>query len=385
MFKRFFPGMLFWFLTAGMLYAAVIGENAPEPELGPVLAGQKFRLADMRGKQITVLHFWKNGCPPCAQAVPMINELVKRYRGKAAFLAVGDGLPSELRKENHWKKLTCPVAADNFQNTARLYMPPRDRSYPSDAVIGKDGKLLWFGPTAMLAGVLAEIVEGKYDLAAAVALDRFNRAMQSAMAKKDYPAALKILRERRKVLPDDPELAIGEANILAGNCKKTEEALQVLDREIARMPQLFMLYQAKMQILHFATPPADKRRIRHYQAIAEAFRTRPQLLIQLAGGMMKRKVGSFEILGVYHLARAAYHSPALRDKIDRGKAAATLARSYYYMGMPERAVIYQAEAVDLLKKTQEYRRSVADLDFYRGALTAAAEVKKLEANRKNKE
>ena len=93
---------------------------------------------------------------------------------------------------------------------------------------------------------------------------------------------------------------------------------------------------------------------------------------------MKQKVGSFELLGVYHLAYAAYHSPAGRTGEERGKAAAALARSYYYIGMPERAVIYQAEAVSLLKKTPEIRRYEADLAFYRNTLIAAEAVKKLE-------
>ena len=37
--------------------AAGIGDAAPELELGPMLKGEKFRLADKRGT-IVVLHFW---------------------------------------------------------------------------------------------------------------------------------------------------------------------------------------------------------------------------------------------------------------------------------------------------------------------------------------
>ncbi len=376
--KKFFPGILCLLLLTGLLHGAAIGEMAPEPDLGPVMQGQKFRLADMRNKKVTVLHFWKTGCPPCAQAVAMINELADRYRGKAAFLAIGAGMPQELRRENHWQSFKCPVVSDSLLKTTELYMP-HNRSFPMDAVIGKDGKLLWTGPTTALAGVLGEVMAGKYDLAAASALDRFNREMKTAMDKKDYQTALKILRARRQAFPGDPLLAVAEANILAGHCKKTEEGLQVLDKEIAKAPQLYMLYQAKMQILQHTTAPDDKRRIQLYKDIAAAFRNRPQLLIQLSSGMMKQKVGSFELLGVYHLAYAAYHSPAIRNKTDKGKAAAALARIYYYIGMPERAVIYQSEAVELLKKTPDVRRCTTDLAFYQSTLIAAEAVKKLEA------
>jgi hypothetical protein len=66
----------------------------------------------------------------------MINELVKLYQGKVSFLAIGAGLPSELRKELLWKTFQFPVAADNFHQTADLYLP-KDRQFPADAVIGK--------------------------------------------------------------------------------------------------------------------------------------------------------------------------------------------------------------------------------------------------------
>ncbi|MBQ7392946.1 MAG: redoxin domain-containing protein [Lentisphaeria bacterium] len=379
--KRFFPGILLGLLLTGFLHGAAIGETAPELDLGPWMQGEKFRLAEMRGKKVTVLHFWKTGCPPCAKSVPMINELAALYRNKAAFLAIGAGMPQELRREKHWNAFRCPVVSDSLLKTVQLYMP-ENRSFPMDAVIGKDGKLLWCGPTAMLAEVLGSIMEGKYDLAAAASLDRFNREMKSAMDKKAYENALQILRARRKAFPGDTMLAVAEANILAGHCKKTDEALQVLDREIAKAPQLYMLYQSKMEILRHTVPPEDPRRLQLYQDIASAFRNRPRLLIQLASGMMRQKAGSYDLLGVYHLAHAAYHSPAVRDKEERGKAAAALARIYYYMGMPERAMIYQAEAADLLKKTSEARRSANDLAFYRSTLIAAEAVKKLEAEKK---
>lgn len=378
--KKFFASIVLLGIC-GAVFAAAVGEMAPELDLGPALKGKKFRLADMRGKQYTVIHFWKTRCPACVKAVPMINELVKLYRNKVAFMAVGTDFPANLRQEKHWNEFQCPVVSDSFLKTVQLYLH-KNHQFPMDAVVGMDGKLLWLGPTAMLASVLGDIMEGKFDAAGAAALDRFNREMTDAMSRKDYPRALKTLRARLKVTPEDQQLAVSEAYLLAANCGKVEEALTVLDKNIAKYPQAFRFYQAKLQILQQYTPPADARRIRHYQAMAGAFSTRPRLLIGLASSMMKQKVGSYELLGVYHLAFAAYHSPALRDPLDRGRAAAALARSYYYIGMPERAVIYQAEAAELLKKTTEGRRCAMDLEFYRSTLVAAEAVKKLESEKK---
>ena len=157
-------------LLAGLLHSAVIGDMAPELDLGPALKDRKFTLAEMKGKKITVLHFWKTGCPPCAQSVSKINELVAFYRGKVEFLAIGAGMPQELRRESHWKNFQCPVVSDSLLRTVEMYLPKKS-SFPMDAVIGTDGKLLWCGSTSMLAGVLGEIMDGKYDLAAAASLN----------------------------------------------------------------------------------------------------------------------------------------------------------------------------------------------------------------------
>ena len=357
--------------------AAGIGDAAPELELGPMLKGEKFRLADKRGT-IVVLHFWKTRCPACAAAVAQINELAAKYRGKAAFLAVGTDLPERLRQEPHWKEFQCPVASDALLRLAEEYLA-RQKHFPADAVIGADGKLLWIGPTLQLAGVLGEITEGKYDLKAAAELDRFNRDMADAMMHKDYTRALKILRERRKAFPDDLELAVGEANILAASCRKPDEAVSVLDRALADHPKAFRLHYAKLQILRTMDATARPRRIAACEAIAREFRDRPTLLTQLASGMMKQPAGSFDLVGVWHLAHAAYRSPAVKTPVEQGRAAAALARCYYYMGLADRALLLQTEAVKAFGKSREAGRAARDLAFYREALASADEVRKLEA------
>lgn len=364
------------FLACGGLAAAAIGETAPELELGPMLKGEKFRLADKRG-QVVVLHFWKTRCPPCAEAVPQISELADRYRGKVTFLAVGTEFPDRLRQEPHWKEFRCPVVSDALLRLSEEYLV-RQKHFPADAVIGADGKVLWIGPTVRLAGVLDEVLAGKYDLKAAVELDRFNGDMADAMAKKDLPRALKTLRDRRKAFPDDLELAVGEANILAGPGRKPDEALAVLDRALADHPKAFNLHYAKLQILRTMDASARERRIAACEAIAREFQNRPALLTQLAAGMMKQPVGSFDLLGVWHLAHAACRATVPMDAVERGNAAATLARCYYYMGMADRAMLLQAEAVKAFGKNREAARAAKDLAFYRDALAAADAVRKLE-------
>ena len=374
--KRLFGAILLVCGCAWAASAAEIGAAAPELDLGPMLKGEKFRLADRRGK-VVVLHFWKTRCPPCAAAVPQINELIAKYDGKVQFLAVGVEFPDRLRQENHWREFKCPVVSDSFLRTSEQYLIRQSR-FPADAVIGADGKLLWQGPTALLAGALGEIMAGKYDLAAAAALDRFNREMVDAMAKKDHERALKILRARRKLFPDDLELAVGEANILAGSCGRSEEALAVLDRAIAGHPKAFNLHCAKLRVL-CSVERDNGERLRTCEAIAREFADRPALLTSLATGMMKQPAGTFDLAGVWILAHTAYRSTARKAPVEQGRAASALARCYYYMGLTDRAVLYQTEALRELRKTREAGRAASDLAFYREAVNAAEKVRELEA------
>ena len=357
--------------------AAGIGEAAPELELGPMLKGEKFRLADKRGK-VVVLHFWKTQCPACVEAVAQINELAAKYRGKAEFLAIGTELPGHLRQEPHWKDFQCPVASDAIRLLSEKYLSRR-KGFPTDAVIGADGKLLWIGPTLQLAGVLGEIMAGKYDLKSAAELDRFNRDMTDAMTRRDFSRALNLVRERRKAFPDDLELAVGEANILAVSCRKPDEALDVLDRALAGHPKAFGLHHAKLRILGTMDRTARPRRIAACETIAREFHDRPALLTQLAEAMMKQPAGTFDLFGVWHLAHAAYRSPAVKTPAGQGRAAAALARCCYYMGLTDRALLLQTEAVKAFGKTREADRAAQDLAFYRDALSAADAVRKLEA------
>jgi thiol-disulfide isomerase/thioredoxin len=64
---------------------ALAGEAAPNLELRD-LKGAAHTLAEYRGKPV-VLNFWATWCVPCAAEMPLLNEMQRRYQGKAVFLA----------------------------------------------------------------------------------------------------------------------------------------------------------------------------------------------------------------------------------------------------------------------------------------------------------
>src|SRR3954469_12519965 len=81
------PSFLRALITAVFTFVlpAVAGETGPNLELRD-LKGAAHKLDEYRGKPV-VLNFWATWCVPCAAEMPLLNEMQRRYQGKAVFLA----------------------------------------------------------------------------------------------------------------------------------------------------------------------------------------------------------------------------------------------------------------------------------------------------------
>ena len=365
---------------AGGLAAAEFGQVAPPLDVDRVIGGKRFRIEDMTGKKMVVLHFWTRDCRPCDNAVPLIAEAARRFGGSTVFLAVGDSDARSVEEYPQLEALTIPAAVDHLSKTADAYLRETDR-LPTDVVIGRDGRVAWIGPTVELPRVLEEINAGKYDIRAAIDLDSFNQKMVRLLKEKDYEGAFAAVQERRKTFPDDLGLAIGAANILAGQLERTDDALKLLDDCIKRFPDEFPLYNAKLRILHFGGQP-DPRVVPIYHAIAERFAAaKPMLLVQLADNLLKAPPGRYPLLSSYELAAAAWKSEGFRSDAERGRAAAALARCYYALGMIDEAVKLQNRSVMWLRGAPDEKRLIRDLALYRDAQETAREVRRREVKK----
>ena len=362
--------------------AAPIGAPAPELQLQEFIKGTPVKLADLKGKKLLVLHFWGTQCKPCEQAVPLINAAQEKYAGRdVEFLAIGSDDPTTLRKDRAMETLAIPIASDDMVKTADAYLRPGDR-LPTDAVISKDGILLWLGPTVELDGVLEEILAGRYDLAAAADFDRFDREMTEVTRKKDYRKALALLDARLKRFPDDVLLTTARANLLAHMLDSREQALADLAAAIERKPKTFEFHETRLKLLR-ERGASDKALIDAYARIAREFTDQPMLLVQLSENLMRQPAGSFQLISVYTLAHTAYTDGKFTSDRERGRAAGALARSYYYVGRLEDAVKYQKEALQLLRNTPDARRAENDLKLYQNAWTVSREIEQME--KKNRE
>lgn len=367
--------------SAVMAAAADIGADAPDLALGETLKGKAPTLAALKGKSYLVLHFWTTNCKPCDDAVPKINALAAKYASQnVAFLAIGSDDPTTLRKSKNFAEYNVPVAADDMVRTADRYLRPSDR-LPTDVVVGKDGKVLWIGPSAALEGALTAILDGTYNFDEAVDFDRFDREMTAAIQKNDHAKALALLDGRLKKRPDDVELIAGRCNLLARQLQQPEKAQVDLDAAIARLPKEFKLRETKINLLRF-TNSTGKPVTETYNAIARDFTDRPMLLVQLAENLMRQPVGAFQLGSVYVLTRAAYENGKFEGNREKGRAASAYARSYYYVGKLDEAIKYQKIAFSLLKGTPDEKRATTDLSYYHTAKQVADDIDRAQAANK---
>lgn len=117
--------------------------RAPDFELRS-LDGKDVRLADHFGKDVVLIDFWATYCQPCLVALPHLDELYRKYKGRGfVVLAVAideAALGSRVRVEASKLRLTFPVLLDPETEVVARYNPKS--SAPYSVLVGRDGRIL---------------------------------------------------------------------------------------------------------------------------------------------------------------------------------------------------------------------------------------------------
>lgn len=118
------------------LESILVGKPAPEFELD-LLTGEKFRLADQKGK-IIVLDFWASWCGPCLQAMPQVDSVATEYADRGVKLvAVNlEETPAKVQAALERLKLETTVALDRNGRIAEKYGAT---AIPQTVIIDRDG------------------------------------------------------------------------------------------------------------------------------------------------------------------------------------------------------------------------------------------------------
>lgn len=191
-----------------------VGDQAPVLKIDKVLHPKIKGLAELKGR-LLLYEFFQHWCGPCKQAVPHMNELAEKF-GKRGFAPVyiTDGEEDKTKTFIEDTKLTAPVMWDkNLMKTMDAF---GFDGYPSSALIGPTGKVLWVGdPRSLtekmiednLAGVVLRAASAK--LTFDVELPKKNAATAKLLATGkigEGRAALKTALEAKNLKEEDQKL-----------------------------------------------------------------------------------------------------------------------------------------------------------------------------------
>lgn len=155
-----------------------IGDAAPPLSIKTWVKGDPVDLAKDASQRVHVVEFWATWCPPCKASIPLLTNYQKKFGKDVNIVAVTDpdtdrNTPSMIKDfvKEQGPQMEYTVAMDNLSATTNAYMGSEMVGIPQAYVVGKDGKVAWVGSPLdpAMEKVLREVIDGKYDVAAAKA------------------------------------------------------------------------------------------------------------------------------------------------------------------------------------------------------------------------
>jgi|GEM_PF-2021909 len=128
--------------------AALVGKKAPDFSVALADGGQVDLKSALAGKKALLLNFWFLGCGPCRQEMPHLQALHERHRDTLGMLCINSSdKAAEITKFAAEKKFTLPFALgkDAEGKDHPVFSAWHVSVYPTNYLIGKDGKILWRG------------------------------------------------------------------------------------------------------------------------------------------------------------------------------------------------------------------------------------------------
>ncbi|GJM25980.1 MAG: hypothetical protein DHS20C16_23950 [Phycisphaerae bacterium] len=176
---RHFDRLIWTFVLALGLSATTaqaqlkVGDVAPPVTVTDWVKGKPMDvLKDNKGKVI-VLEFWATWCAPCIQMIPSNTQLSQRYKDKGlVFIGVTDsGQGQQLASVQAFvgqqgDRMDYPIAFDSTQKTNMAYVVATGAlGIPHAVVIGKDGKVAWFGHPLepMMESTIKDLLMDRFD------------------------------------------------------------------------------------------------------------------------------------------------------------------------------------------------------------------------------
>ena len=195
-----------------------IGDSAPSLTHVTWLKGQP--LTGFEKGKVYVVEFWATWCGPCKENIPNLTQLAKKYAGSVSIFGIDIWEKTDAHDAAYMARATAFVnkegdqmaynvgADDSETHTANDWMKAAgEGGIPMSFVIGRDGKIAWMGHAQGLDEVLAQVLDGKYDVNAAKQRRALEveaiRPVKEAMTAKEFSKALSLMD---KIVAKRPEM-----------------------------------------------------------------------------------------------------------------------------------------------------------------------------------
>lgn len=110
------------------------------------LNGKPCKIEDFKGKFI-LIDIWGQGCQPCVEAIPKLNELQEKYKNKLVILAINDRiylkkLPRFLKKHKINYPVVIPTKDGDLMPIYYAFSDRKFTGFPNYTLIDDTGKIL---------------------------------------------------------------------------------------------------------------------------------------------------------------------------------------------------------------------------------------------------
>jgi len=184
-----------------------IGDPAPPLDVAHWIKGSA--IDRFEPGRIYVISFWATWCKYCQAEMPALRDVEARFEPEDVTVAA----ISDEKLQTVFKFLAVPawndvtafaVGADPDRSTQRDYMQAAAvGKIPTSFVVGRDGRIEWFGHPGELGSVVQSVCDGTWDRAAererldaemAPARARFGqlREIRAAYEREDWPEVMRL-------------------------------------------------------------------------------------------------------------------------------------------------------------------------------------------------
>lgn len=311
-------------LVSPLSAALKVGDPAPRTLPGTWVQGEAVKA--LGGDKVVIVEFWATWCGPCIAAIPHVNGLYRKHKGKG-LVVIGQNLGEDEATVRGFvskmgSKMTYPVAVDDATGSMgkKWLEAAGQNGIPCAFVVNRQGKIAYIGhPMAMEESLLEKLLAEPDPTAAAKADDAGEAAA---------PPAAETL-----ALADRARLLLREG--------KPDEAEPVIAQLHEALPERFAHIGAVLEIELLLARKQEGDALQLAKVLCEDFAGQPAVLAAVAGALVSRPDASAALQS----AAEKTATPLAGTTGETGATAqATLARIAFLRGDKTGAVELQTKA-----------------------------------------